>query len=62
MFTPPGPVMGWGADNDGVIRLAAMQDENSLSYETQVMYREDEDSEWTEIDRFEGLQNGWGLL
>ena len=62
MLTPPGPVMGWGADNDGVIRLAAMQDENSLSYETQVMYREDEDSEWTEIDRFEGIQNGWGLL
>ena len=62
MLTPPGPVMRWGADNDGVIRLAAMQDENSLSYETQVMYREDEDSEWTEIDRFEGIQNGWGLL
>ena len=62
MLTPPGPVMGWGVDNDGVVRLAAMQDENSLSYETQVMYREDEESEWTEIDRFEGLQNGWGLM
>ena len=62
MLTPPGPVMGWGVDNDGVVRLAAMQDENSLSYETQIMYREDEESEWTEIDRFEGLQNGWGLM
>jgi dipeptidyl aminopeptidase/acylaminoacyl peptidase len=62
ILTPPGPVMGWGVDNDGVVRLAAMQDENSLSYETQVMYREDEESEWTEIDRFEGLQNGWGLM
>lgn len=62
MLTPPGPVMGWGVDNDGVVRLAAMQDENSLSYETQIMYREGEESEWTEIDRFEGLQNGWGLM
>jgi len=62
MLTPPGPVMGWGVDNDGVVRLAAMQDENSLSYETQIMYREGEKSEWTEIDRFEGLQNGWGLM
>ena len=57
---PPGPVVAWGADNDGAVRLAAMQDENSLNYETQIMYRDDEDSEWREIDRFEGLQNGWG--
>ena len=56
---PPGPVVGWGSDNDGTIRLAAMQDENSLNYETQIMYRDDDDSEWREIDRFEGLQSGW---
>ena len=56
---PPGPVVGWGSDNDGTIRLAAMQDENSLNYETQIMYRDDDDSEWREIDRFEGFGNGW---
>ena len=61
LIAPPGPVVGWAADNDGVIRLAAMQDENSLNYETQIMYRDDDDSEWQEIDRFEGLQNGWGV-
>ena len=62
LLTPPGPVVGWGADNDGVIRFAAMQDENSLNYETQIMYRANEDSEWEEVDRFEGLQNGWGAV
>jgi len=56
---PPGPVVAWGADNDGTVRLAAMQDENSLNYETQILYRDDDESEWREIDRFEGLQNGW---
>ena len=61
LIAPPGPVVSWAADNDGVIRLAAMQDENSLNYERQIMYRDDDDSEWREIDRFEGLQNGWGV-
>ncbi len=61
-ISPPGPVVSWGADHEGVVRLAAMQDENSLSYETQIIYRENEDSEWREVDRFEGLQNGWGSL
>ncbi|SVE44059.1 uncharacterized protein METZ01_LOCUS496913, partial [marine metagenome] len=62
VLSPPGPVTNWGVDNNGVIRMATMQDENSLSYETQIMYRENEDSEWREVDRFEGLQNGWGQL
>ena len=61
LIAPPGPVVSWGADNDGVIRLATMQDENSLNYERQIMYRDDDESEWREIDRFEGLQNGWGV-
>jgi len=61
-LSPPGPVIAWGADHEGVIRFAAMQDENSLSYETQIIYRENEDSEWREVDRFEGLQNGWSQL
>lgn len=62
LIAPPGPVISWGADNDGVVRLAAMQDEESLNFETQIMYRDDAESDWTEIDRFEGMQNGWGLL
>ena len=62
LLMPPGPVVGWGADNDGVIRLAAMQDENSMNYETQIMYREDEDAEWQEVDRFAGIQNGWSAV
>ena len=62
VLSQPGPIIGWGVDNNGVVRLAAMQDENSLNYETQIIYRENEDSEWREVDRFEGLQNGWGQL
>ena len=62
VLSPPGPVTNWGVDNNGVIRMATMQDENSLSYETQIMYRDNEDSEWREVDRFEGLQNGWNQL
>ena len=62
VLSPPGPVINWGADNDGVVRLATIQDENSRTYERQILYRDSEDSEWREIDRFDGLQNGWNLV
>ena len=62
VLVQPGPVTAWGVDNNGVVRMATMQDENSLAYETQIMYRDNEDSEWREVDRFEGMQNGWTSL
>ena len=61
-ITSPGPVINWATDRDGVLRLAALQDEESLSYETKIIYRDGEDEEFREIDRFEGLQNGWGAI
>ena len=60
--SPPGPVINWATDRDGVLRLATLQDEESLSYETKIIYRDREDEEFREIDRFEGLQNGWGAI
>ena len=61
-ITSPGPVISWATDRDGVLRLAALQDEESLSYETKIIYRDNENEEFREIDRFEGLQNGWGAI
>ena len=61
-ITSPGPVISWATDRDGVLRLATLQDEESLSYETKIIYRDGEDEEFREIDRFEGLQNGWGAI
>jgi len=61
-ITSPGPVVSWATDRDGVLRLAALQDEESLSYETKIIYRDNENEEFREIDRFEGLQNGWGAI
>ena len=61
-ITSPGPVISWATDNDGVLRLAALQDEESLTYETKIIYRDNENEEFREIDRFEGLQNGWGAV
>ncbi|MAR96136.1 MAG: hypothetical protein CMG17_00655 [Candidatus Marinimicrobia bacterium] len=58
----PGPVINWAADRDGVLRLATFQDEESLSYETKIMYRDNEEEDFREIDRFEGLQNGWAAI
>ena len=55
-ITSPGPVISWATDNDGVLRLAALQDEESLTYETKIIYRDNENEEFREIDRFEGLQ------
>ena len=51
----PGPVINWVTDRDGVLRLAALQDEESLSYEAKIIYRDGVDEEFREIDRFEGL-------
>ena len=61
-ITSPGPVISWATDRDGGLRLAALQDEESLSYETKIIYRDSENEEFREIDRFEGLQNGWGAI
>jgi len=61
-ITSPGPVISWATDRDGVLRLAALQDEESLSYETKIIYRDNENEEFREIDRFEGIQNGWGAI
>ncbi|GIS41116.1 MAG: hypothetical protein Ct9H90mP13_09620 [Pseudomonadota bacterium] len=44
-ITSPGPVINWATDRDGVLRLAALQDEESLSYETKIIYRDGEDEE-----------------